>query len=129
MLTQQKMQGNIAVLRNIHAAYNTAKIYLYNFWRRWKHEYILPLPSAHHSPGSSPHNLAVGDIVIVDAPSKAQFMWPLARIEEVYPGNDGIVRACLIHMSNGKVLKRPAQNIHYLEIAATPTEALEDVGT
>ena len=100
-----------------------------HFWRRWKHEYILTLPSAHRSPGSSSRNLAVGDIVIVDTPNKAKFMWPLAKVEEVYFGNDGIVRACRLRLSSGKSLKRPAQKVYYLEIGATTTEAPEDVRT
>ncbi|KAH6933166.1 hypothetical protein HPB50_012691 [Hyalomma asiaticum] len=79
----------------------------------------------------------VEDIVIVDTPNKTKFLWPLARVEEVYLANDGIVRACMLRLEDekkgrlgsGKVLKRPAQKIHYLEIGATTTEAPEDVGT
>lgn len=99
-----------------------------DFWKRWKHEYLLQLPSAHRSPTHRSTNLKVGDIVLVDVPKTPKLFWPLARVQEVYPGTDGLVRACTVRLPGGKLIKRPVQKLRLLELDSATLEAPEDVG-
>ncbi|KAH7980508.1 hypothetical protein HPB49_016807 [Dermacentor silvarum] len=99
-----------------------------DFWKRWKPEYLLRLLSAHRSPTHHSRNLKVGDIVTVNIPKTPKLFWPLAQVQEVYPGADGFVRACLIRLQGGKVFKRPVEKLHRLELDVTTFEAPEDVG-
>lgn len=99
-----------------------------DFWKRWKHECLLRLPSAHRSPTHRSTNLKVGDIVLVDIPNAPKLLWPLARVQEVYPGADGLVRACSVRLQGGKVIKRPVQKLRRLELDSAMLEAAEDVG-
>ena len=46
--------------------------------------------------------------------------WPLAKIEKVYPGNDGLVRTATVR-AQSSFYNRPVQRLHKLEIElATP---------
>lgn len=99
-----------------------------DFWKQWKHEYLLRLPSAHRLPTHHSRSLKIGDIVIVDIPNMPKLFWPLARVQEVYPGADGLVHTCSVQLQGGKILKRPVQKIHRLELDAATSEAPEDVG-
>ena len=42
--------------------------------------------------------------------------WPLAIVEETFPGLDGVVRSVNVRTSKG-VLCRPVQRLHELEIS------------
>ena len=42
--------------------------------------------------------------------------WPLARVIEVYPGKDDLIRTILLQTSKGQ-FKRPVQRLHNLELA------------
>lgn len=52
--------------------------------------------------------------------------WPLARVAEVHPGRDGLVRTATVRTEKS-VLNRPVQRLHRLEIAsATPQVISKD---
>ena len=59
----------------------------------------------------------MGDNVVVQENNLAQTKWELARVIEVYPGKDGLVRVVTIRTSNG-TYKRPVTKIALL----LPTE-------
>ena len=63
------------------------------FWSRWKIEYLATLQSRQKWTRKS-RNFAVGDIVLVkDSDIFTQRNgWPLARVEEALPSEDGLVR-------------------------------------
>jgi len=71
-------------------------------------------------------NFSVGDIVLVKDSSlfAARNCWPLAKVIEVYPNEDGLVRSVKLHVSTrdpkGKVslLKRPISKLVLLEEAS-----------
>ena len=63
-------------------------------------------------------NLRVGDVVVVIDPRTVRRQWNVVRIEQTYPGPDGLVRVVDVRV-NGKTLKRPITRISPLEIRDT----------
>ena len=92
------------------------------FWSRWKKEYLLQLNvrSKWHRPK---RNLCIGDIVIVMDDSLPRCFWKLAKISQVYPCKDGLVRKVQVQLgksdlnskgqstSRFKCLDRPAHKL------------------
>lgn len=75
------------------------------FWQRWSEEYIktlIPREKWYHSQ----QNLAKDDIVLVTQENFPPTKWPIGRIMEVYPGEDGIVRSAEVLFNDG-IYKRP----------------------
>ena len=61
-----------------------------------------------------------GDIVLVSDDNVSRTKWPMARVEKVHPGKDGLVRTATVKAQKG-VFNRPVQRLHRLEIdAAAP---------
>ena len=76
------------------------------FWKRWSKEYLTTLqPRSKHV--KEVPNLAVNDMVLLTDERLPPLSWPLGRIIEVFPGNDGHVRTVLVRTQNG-IYKRPA---------------------
>ena len=68
--------------------------YLANqFWSRWRTEYLSTLQARQKWTRKS-RNFMVGDVVLVKDSNifTKRNGWPLALVEEVFPGNDGLVR-------------------------------------
>ena len=63
-------------------------------WSRWQREYLTALRERHNLTHTvskfQPKN---GDVVIVKTDSKNRGTCPLAIVNEVYPGNDSVIRA------------------------------------
>ncbi len=57
-----------------------------------------------------------GDVVIVLSDDKNRGAWPLAVVEETYPGKDGVVRAVRLKTKNG-TLERPVQHLYPMELS------------
>ena len=55
---------------------------------------------------SSQKNLKVGEVVVVIDTDMARRDWKVGRIEQVYPGNDGLVRVVDVKV-RGRTLRRP----------------------
>ncbi|CAI6361523.1 unnamed protein product [Macrosiphum euphorbiae] len=51
-------------------------------------------------------NLGVGDVVVINSPSRPPLMWQLGRVIDVHPGADQVVRVATIKTAEG-ILKRP----------------------
>ena len=62
------------------------------FWNRWSSEYLQQLQAAQKWNNSSP-NLEMGDIVLMKDANKFKTNWGLAQVTDVFPGEDGKVRA------------------------------------
>ena len=80
-----------------------------DFWKSWSTEYLNKLQQRGKWNGPQ-ENIEVGDLVLIKEqihPSK----WPLARIEQVHPGNDGLVRVATVRKSGGILLKRAINDI------------------
>ncbi|KRY10067.1 hypothetical protein T12_5752 [Trichinella patagoniensis] len=71
-------------------------------WKRWKQEYVTTLTTrgrwrkTHQEP-------KVGDIVLVHEPSTAWIKWPIGRIIEIHPSEDGVVRSATVKTRQGTV--------------------------
>lgn len=75
------------------------------FWDRWRDEYLGTL--INRSKWTSEQtNLKVGDLVIEREDNTPPMKWKMARVQEVIPGKDGLVRTVVIRNSAG-VYQRP----------------------
>ena len=95
------------------------------FWRRWQREYCLLQQKRQKWNEVSP-NSQVGDIVLISDKSCPRNQWPLARVTEVYPSEDGLVRKVLLIVTQSgkkKLLERP---IHKLILIFRPNEDESD---
>ena len=52
-----------------------------------------------------------GDIVLVSDDNVSRTKWPMARVEKVHPGKDGLVRTATVKAQKG-VFNRPVQRLH-----------------
>lgn len=90
-----------------------------SFKKRWQHEYLQQLRSAHHQPKMFSSDIKPGDVVLLHDSSLQRMFWRLAVIEEVYPGRDNKIRSCQIRLNDGKRLRRPVQFLYPLELQSS----------
>ena len=66
-----------------------------DLWRCWCSTYLASLGarSKWRKPG---HDLQPGDLVLIKDEALRNRDWPLARVEKIHPGEDGIVRAATL---------------------------------
>ena len=74
------------------------------FWNRWKKEYLnqLQTRSKWNEPGKAPK---IGDIVFLAEDNTPPLQWPLARIIELYHGNDDVARVAKIKTRNAALIR------------------------
>ena len=70
------------------------------FWLRWCNEYLQVL-QVRRKWIQPKRNLAVGDVVISKETEEARNKWPLGRVVQVYPSEDGLVRKVKLLMADG----------------------------
>jgi len=76
-----------------------------SFWKRWSAEYLTSLQG--RAQWMRPHiNINVGDLVVIRSSTLPPTAWKLARVEQIHPGDDGVVRVVTIRTSDG-TYKRP----------------------
>ena len=85
-----------------------------HFWRRWMREW-LPNLNSRKKWLNPQRNLQVGEIVLVISPEAPRGQWPLGRVIEVYPGEDGCVRVAKIQVGC-KTLTRTVSKLCPLEV-------------
>ncbi|XP_046599168.1 uncharacterized protein LOC124295053 [Neodiprion lecontei] len=78
---------------------------LEHFWKRWSTEYLQSFQNlskwqTHHG------NIKIGSIVLVKNENLPTSVWPLAKVIEVHPRTDGLVRVVTVK-TKSSVLKRP----------------------
>ena len=87
------------------------------FWSRWRQQY-LQLQQARQKWGEVRRNSQIGDVVMLKEEGVARGHWPIARVTEVHPSADGLVRS--VTLQKGKsILKRPIHKTVLL-VAAEP---------
>ena len=86
------------------------------FWTRWKKEYLHTL-QARGKWQRQQRNLRVGDIVLLQEDGACRADWRMARVEEVFPGDDGLVRKAKILLATADINKfgKPTQKRTFLE--------------
>lgn len=85
-----------------------------DFWAKWSNEYVSQLQIRSKWVDTN-ENIEIGDMVLLKDENTAPLYWPLGRIKQVYPGNDGLVRVVDV-LSNGKVYKRAIGKITLLPV-------------
>ena len=85
-----------------------------HFWSRWLQEW-LPGLNARRKWYHEDRDVRVGDVMLVVSPDTSRGKWPLVRVIEVYPGNDGHVRVAKIQVGEG-TLMRPVTKLCPLEL-------------
>ena len=106
---------SLSILRRWHLCQAIVR----HFWKRWSQEYLLSLQrfSKWHQPT---RNVQVGDIALLREDNVTPAKWPLARVCEVYPGKDGLVRVVSVKTGSG-TYKRPITKV----VILLPTEPSE----
>ena len=96
---------SLSLLRRWHLCQGLLR----HFWRRWSSEYLASLRKIYKWHQRS-RNLAVGDVVLIREDGLVPTKWPLARVTEVYPGKDDVVRVVQVKTSTG-TYTRPVSKI------------------
>ncbi|XP_077985927.1 uncharacterized protein LOC144440430 [Glandiceps talaboti] len=93
-----------------------AKIHSH-FWKRWSHDYLNTLREKDRisGKGALQNQIRMGDVVLVEDKSVPRLRWPLALVEKLNVGNDGLVRSAVIRTRTGKT-SRPIVKLYPLEI-------------
>ncbi|GFU53957.1 integrase catalytic domain-containing protein [Trichonephila clavipes] len=63
---------------------------IHDFRSRFRKEYLGQLRQKR--PGKPGHDVKVGDVVMIEEPSKKRVYWPLGKVISLLPGRDGKVR-------------------------------------
>ena len=101
---------------------------LNQFIKQWRTEYLLSLRESSKSNLKDSDNgpIAVGDMVILRNDNTRRMFWKLAKVEELLPSSDGVVRSAKVRVNGegGKpiTLRRPIQHLIPLEVRATTKE-------
>ncbi|CAI6348389.1 unnamed protein product [Macrosiphum euphorbiae] len=77
-----------------------------HFWERWQQEYLHTIQTKSKW-NKIETSLAPGDLVLIKEPTPP-LTWRTARVVEVFPGEDKIVRVANVRTAEGKIVKRPA---------------------
>lgn len=85
-------------------------------WSRWQREYLTALRERHNLMHRvTKFQPKKGDVVIVKTDNKNRGTWPLAIVNEVYPGSDGVIRTVQLRTAKS-MLERPVQHLYPLEL-------------
>ena len=103
-----RMSDDLHLLRK----WNLCKAIVSQFWKRWTMEYLQNLQSKTKWQNQKP-DLQVNDVVIVKPDSHFHCHWPIARIIEIHPGKDKIVRVVTLITASG-TYKRPVAKVSLL---------------
>lgn len=87
--------------------------------RRFRNEYLGQLKW--WSKRSKESRVKVGEVVFVGNDRDKRVNWPLGRVIELLPGNDGRVRLVKVLTERGQFL-RPIQRLYPLECATDPAQ-------
>ena len=87
---------SLSLLRRWHLCQNLTR----HFWARWSKEYLVSLNRLTKWRFPS-RNIAVGDVVVLQEDGLVPLKWQLARVMEVHPGRDGIVRVATVKTQSG----------------------------
>lgn len=76
-----------------------------HFWNRWHREYLHTLQERPKW-NRATLNIRLGALVILREPTPP-LTWKTARVIEIFPGPDGVVRVAKVRTANGKLFTRP----------------------
>lgn len=86
-----------------------------HFWKRWHKEYLNHLQQRTKWNKQGKEAIHPGQLVIVKEDNLPPLRWLPGRVQEVYPGLDGVVRAATVKV-RGACIKRPATKLCVLPL-------------
>lgn len=86
------------------------------FWARWSLEYLSNLQTRTKWKEDGSLKIEIGSLVVLIEENVPPLKWPMARIVQLHPGHDGVVRVVSVKLSNGTVTKRTIAKICLLPI-------------
>lgn len=87
-----------------------SQLWAQEFWNRWQKEYVTQLLPRQKWLVET-NNLKVGDVVKIQNEQCARGEWPIGKIVQVHPGEDGRVRVVSVKTGNGGIIKRPTSKL------------------
>ena len=107
MDSDQRLPPGIFVKEDLYLKKRWRQVqYLTNvFWRRWSREYLVRLLERQKWHKET-RNIKVGDVVLVADNNLVRNRWPMGRVTEATPSEDGLVRSVTVHTGSSE-LKRP----------------------
>lgn len=109
---------------------------LERFWKRWSTEYLQGLRESHSQViqgRQSPIQIKVGNIVVIHKDKTPRGFWSLGRVEEIVPGQDGLVRSAVVRVYTGgkgsKLVRRLVQRLYPVELSSGDKPTEEDTST
>lgn len=94
------------------------------FWVDWQRDYLNQLLQRTKWKLES-NNIAIGDVVLMHLDNFPPTHWPVARVVQVFPGADGLVRNVEV-ACRGSIYKRPIQKLSKIPIEnAEPLQAAD----
>ena len=110
---------------SLHRRWAMTKSMIQHFWRRWSAEYLQQLQKLTKWRKPNP-NLTIGDVVLIKEDQTFTQQWPLARVIDVHPGRDGLVRAVTVKTQHA-TYKRPVAKLSLLLSQAEADSPLDQV--
>lgn len=105
-------QPDIQTRFSLLKCWNLVQRLRYEIWQQWKGEYLPALQQRNQWKRPN-RTFKVGDLVMIKDVDCFQRVWPLARITEVYPGPDGLIRAVDVWF-RGKTWRRTTHKLVHL---------------
>lgn len=85
------------------------------FWKSWYKQYLNTLQCRPKWRNVKP-NLTVGSLVILKEDNSPPMYWPMARITNVFPGSDNLVRTVEVRTANGHLHRRSVTKVCLLPL-------------
>ena len=89
---------------------------LERFWRVWRDEYVRNLPAVVPKFGTR-GSVKVGSVVIIRRDNAPRLKWPMATVEQLNHGKDGVIRSVQVRTSDGRRTCCAVQRLHNLELS------------
>ena len=87
-----------------------------NLWKKWQRKYLVALRERHNLVHkTAKYQVKEGDAVFMKTDDKNRGKWPLAIVQQLFPGPDGYTRAVQLRTKN-RVIERPVQHLYPLEL-------------
>ena len=96
-----------------------------HFWRRWRKEVLLHLQVSSKWFNAN-RSLQTGDLVLLTDELQPPQKWPVARVQQLHPGPDGLTRVLTLKTPT-TTLMRPLTKVIALPVSQTPLAVVPSV--